>query len=183
MKRKPVVLIDMDDTSADFCRHPVFTGMIVNDHNCTAMYEPGFFLSLQPVDGALKAIRQIIRMGYDVQIATQPVAESPHCYAEKIKWLGMWFPELVSKVNMVQDKGILKADYLIDDRADKWKEKFEANGGKFIHFRYNSPWSHNGTTGTNAREWQRIVKFLEDEKNQEQNQIDRVTHARREDFE
>lgn len=158
--KKVIILIDMDDTIADFCAHPVFAGKIVNDNNCTAMFEPGFFLSLKPVDGALKAVRQLIRMGFDVQIATQPVAESPHSYSEKIQWLGMWFPELISKVNMVQDKGMLKADFLIDDRADKWKDKFEANGGHFIHFHYSAPF-HPDSGQFNVKQWEEIVNFFE----------------------
>lgn len=167
--KKPIVLVDMDDTSADFCAHPAFKGMVVDDSTCSAMYEPGFFRSLKPVKGALRAIREIMRLGFEVQIATQPVAESAHSYSEKVKWLGLWFPELISKVNMVQDKGLLKADYLIDDRADKWRVKFEANGGQFVHFRYFPPSSalylHNGSPDdANEREWRRIVEFFKAEK-------------------
>jgi 5'(3')-deoxyribonucleotidase len=161
MEQKEIVLIDMDDTSFGFCDHPVFHGINVNDQNCTAMYEPGFFASLKPVPGALQAVRQLLRMGFDVQFATQPVAESPHSYSEKIQAIGLWFPDLIQKVNMTQNKGLLKADYLVDDRADKWQEKFEANGGKFIHFKYAPAWKD---PAANKAEWERIVKFFAKER-------------------
>lgn len=154
---KEIIQLDMDDTIADFCGHEIFKGIDVNDHNCTAMYEPGFFLSLKPVEGALKAVRQLIRLGFDVQITTQPVAESPHSYAEKIQWLGMWFPELIQKVNMTQDKGLIRGDYLIDDRAHKWRDKFEAHGGKFVFFRYTPPWKD---AEANKKEWVNIVEYF-----------------------
>lgn len=154
MKQK-VLFIDMDDTIADFGGHPIFQkrGSVEE----TYMYEPGFFRDLKPIEGALVAVRVLIKMGFDVQILTQPVATSPHCYSEKVQWLGMWFPELINKVNMMQDKGLAKGHYLIDDNAKKWKEKFEANGGKFIHFQYNF-WGEG-----HEKDWQRILEFFANE--------------------
>jgi 5'(3')-deoxyribonucleotidase len=152
---KKVILIDMDDTIADFCRHPAFKRHEVTAQNCTVMYQPRFFLDLKPVEGAQKAVRDLLRLGYDVQIATQPVAESARCYLEKVQWIGMWFPELITKINMVQDKGLLKADFLIDDRPDKWKASFEANGGEFITFQYHKPWEM--LAKPNGKVWSQIV--------------------------
>lgn len=129
---KKIVYIDMDDTIADFLNAPIFA--VTQKFDVPQMYEPGFFLSLKPLEGALVAVRQIIAMGYDVQILSQPVAESAHSYSEKVQWIGMHFPELVHKINLSQNKGLFKGDYLIDDNAPKWKDKFEANGGKFITF-------------------------------------------------
>lgn len=150
---KQIVYIDMDDTIADFLgsKKLPWKGEFPD---ISAMYEPGFFRDLKPIDGALVAVRAIIDMGYDVWILTQPVAESPHCYAEKVQWIGMWFPELVKKICMVQDKGLARGDFLIDDNAPKWREKFEKHGGKFIHFQYHKR--------DHKTEWSRIVKFLEE---------------------
>jgi hypothetical protein len=159
----------MDDCIADFCRHPAFAGQVVTDANCAVMYKKGFFLSLEPVEGALVAVRQLIRMGYDVQIATQPVAESAYSYREKVQWLGLWFPELIKKVNMVQDKGLLKADYLVDDRPDKWQKGFEANGGKFVNFEYVAPWIPGVGPGANVISWNKIIMFFLKELINEQN--------------
>ena len=147
------IMLDMDDTIADFCGHSVFNGIYPPD--VSHMYEQGFFFSLTPVPGALVAVRALIRMGYDVQILSQPLAESPHSYSEKVQWIGIWFPELITKINFTQDKGLIKADYLIDDNKEKWKEKFEKNGGQFVHFDY--------VAASPEAKWQEIVKFFTQE--------------------
>jgi 5'(3')-deoxyribonucleotidase len=152
-----LIFIDMDDVLADFGGAESLKGMPINDHTVAEMYALGFFRDLKPVDGALTAVRQLLAMGYDVQILTQPVKESAHCYLEKVQWVGAWLPELISKINMVQDKGIAVGDYLVDDRADKWQAKFEANGGTFVYFEYDR-------TGKRNKEiWQRIVDFFIEE--------------------
>lgn len=155
MKQK-IIYIDMDDTIADFIRAATVNGVF----DYLRMYEPGFFFNLKPVDGALVAVRQLIGLGYDVQILSQPVADSPCSYTEKVQWIGVHFPELISKINLTQNKGQFIGDYLIDDNPTKWKAKFEANGGKFIYFMYN-PGTH--TQISNREGWERIVNFFRDE--------------------
>lgn len=156
MNSKKLIYIDMDDTIADFLGSGVFS----SGFDVCKMYEPGFFLGLQPIDGALVAVRQLIRLGYDVQILSQPVAESAHSYSEKAQWIGLHFPELIGKINLTQEKGNFKGDFLIDDNAVKWKDKFEANGGKFIHFQYNKG---DRTSLSNREVWERIVNFFTEE--------------------
>ncbi len=152
---KKLIFVDMDDCIADFGG---FYGADPVDDS--KMFEPKFFRNLKPVSGALVGVRKLIRLGFEVQILTQPVAESPRCYAEKVQWIGMWFPELVNKINMMQDKGLARGDYLIDDSEKKWKARFESNnGGKFVHFKYqknNDAW--------NKASWQAIVLYFEAEK-------------------
>lgn len=150
----PTIMIDMDDTIADFGNAKVFGDKPVDD---TLMYEPGFFRNLELIPGALVAVRALIKMGYNVQILTQPVAISAHSYSEKVEWLGMHFPELLQSVNMVQDKGVVVANYLIDDNATKWKDRFEKNGGKFIHFKYQ-----RGANGhaQHRKNWEDIVDYF-----------------------
>lgn len=156
---KKIVFIDMDDTIADFSGSPLLpAGYPFEVH---AMYEPGFFLGLKVIPGAYSAIRRILRMGVDVQILSQPVAESAHSYSEKVQWIGMHFPELIGKVNFTQDKGMFKGNYLIDDNPTKWKAKFEANGGKFIEFPYTRK---DPATMVNTEEtWERVIATLEKE--------------------
>lgn len=146
--KKKLIYVDMDDTIADFKGTEVFK----DGFDVSFMFEPGFFRNLKPIAGAQVAIRQLIRLGYDVQILSQPVAESSHSYSEKIEWIGMYFPELISKINLTQDKGLFRGDYLIDDNKEKWKDRFEFNGGKFIFFDYEK----------NHRDmWESIVTYLE----------------------
>lgn len=148
------IFIDLDDTLADFSKDPVFNNEPVNEYSVHKMYEPGFFLNLKPVEGALHSVRALIRLGHDVHILTQPLAESAHSYSEKVQWVGKWFPELINKLHMSQNKGFFKGDYLIDDNEEKWKIPFEKNGGKFIHFDHENP----------GKSWKTIVEYFEGDK-------------------
>lgn len=155
MKQK-IIFIDMDETIADFTKAATVNG----EFDYLRMYEPGFFFKLEPIDGALVAVRQLINLGYRVEILSQPVANSPYSYLEKVQWIGVHFPDLINRINLTQDKGLFKGDYLIDDNYFKWKEKFEANGGKFVHFLYN-PGTH--TQISNRTQWEQIVNFFKEE--------------------
>lgn len=146
------VFLDLDDTLADFLGHPKIDDPAVNGVH--AMYDEGFFLSLKPMPGALVHVRKIIDMGYDVHILTQPVRHSPHSYSEKVKWVAMWFPELLGKITMTQDKGLIVGNYLIDDNQ-KWKDGFQKNGGMFLHF--------DKTASEKSWEW--MYNFLKDIRN------------------
>lgn len=148
---KKILYLDMDDTLADFCGHfkdsPVDT---------SKMYNEGFFRDLKPVAGALAGVRKLAALGYELHILTQPVAESAYCYMEKMQWIGMWFPELISKLHMVQDKGLMRGHYLIDDNAVKWRKKFESGGGHFIHFEYTK-----NNDAKNRVAWDSIITIME----------------------
>lgn len=150
----------MDDTIANFSGSPLLPQGYPFDPS--AMYEKGFFLSLEVIPGALRAVREIILMGYDVQILSQPVAESAHSYSEKIQWIGLHFPDLIGKINFTQDKGLFMGDYLIDDNWEKWGVKFEANGGKFLEFPFTR--KVPDTMKNSEKTWQRIVEFLRAQK-------------------
>ncbi len=148
-KSKKILYLDMDEVLADFLAHPSIKTL---DRNPPSMYNPGFFRNLQPVPGALEAVRALMQSGrYDVQILTQPVAESPLSYLEKAQWIWMWIPELGHKINMGQDKSLFRGDFLIDDNAAKWRDSFEATGGRFIHFRTNIP---------PKEMWREILEYL-----------------------
>ena len=127
-----VIYIDMDEVLADFSGSK---DLPLNNkvYSPPQMYVPGFFLNLEPVRGCHEVVHQLIKDGWDVQILTQPVAMSPTSYTEKSQWVLKHFPVLASKINMTQNKGNFVGAYLIDDSI-KWKEPFEANGGKFLHF-------------------------------------------------
>lgn len=126
------ILVDLDEVMADF------TGGRNSDplrRNPPEMYAPGFFLGLQPVDGALEGVQELYQLsGVTLHVLSKPVAYSARSYTEKIMWLGKWFPYLVDKVTLTQDKSHVKGDILIDDTP--WDDfegkqiKFEVGGGK-----------------------------------------------------
>lgn len=140
---KKLVYLDMDGVLADFC-----AGLTHLIHDPAEMYSPGFFLSLPPIPGALQAVRELLKRGYDVHILTQPVANSPISYTEKAQWICMWLPELKNKITMTQDKGLCVGDFLVDDNKEKWESIFK---GKFIHF---------DPSKNSEEEWEKVLKIL-----------------------
>jgi 5'(3')-deoxyribonucleotidase len=155
MKKPKILYIDLDDTLADFFKATRDKwGMVQEDK----MYEPNFFFNLDPIPGAQGAVRRLMTMGFDIWILTQPLAEHHASYSDKVKWVGVHFPHLWNKIVMTQDKGLHVGDYLIDDNSDKWKSKFEKNGGKFVHFKYNR--ELKDTDSIHKKEWEQICDLL-----------------------
>ena len=134
MKKQKVIYCDMDDVLADFYKaaaHPI-DGKVREER----MFDPFFFLRLDPIPGAKAGIFELCKMGFDVWVLSQPLALLPESYMEKAQWIQLHFPQLINKIILTQHKGLHLGDFLIDDNAKKWKEKFEQNGGEFVHFPY-----------------------------------------------
>lgn len=156
---KKIIYIDMDDTIADFHKAAVDDGKVVESR----MWNKDFFLNLEPIPGSKGAINDLSRMGYDLWILSQPLAESPESYTDKALWIQRHFPQLYNKIVLTQNKGLHVGDYLIDDNAEKWKTKFEANGGKFIHYPYHGESRNHFLPEGHIGAWRRIVEFFKSE--------------------
>lgn len=161
MKNRKVLYVDMDDVLADFnkaARDPV-TGKVRE----YMMWDKNFFFNLEPIPGAKGAIFELEKMGFDLWILSQPLAESPESYIDKAKWVHVHFPQLYKKIILTQNKGLNTGHYLIDDNCHKWGKKFEQNGGKFIHFNYGG-YNGNKDDWSNPEEaWRSIVEVMSKE--------------------
>lgn len=151
--------IDMDDCIADFsgcARDPVT--LKVREH---MMWDKDFFLNLKPIPGSQGAVFDLGKMGYDLYIVSQPLAESAESYTAKAQWIQLHFPQLYKKIILTQDKSLIKVDYLIDDNAGKWQKPFEAAGGTFVHFPYGGyngdPKNHVGP----EQIWRQTVLYFQ----------------------
>jgi 5'(3')-deoxyribonucleotidase len=95
---------------------------------------------MEPMPGALQAIRSLIAMGFEVWAASKPPTGVPHAYADKAAWIFQHLPESRCNLILTHDKGFLGdgGDYLIDDRPDKANcEKFV---GTLIVYREGNRW-------------------------------------------
>lgn len=127
------VYVDMDDVLCDYSAK-------IREKKAQSLAtpypqsEPGFFRSLEPLEGALTAIEQLrSRKDIDLYILTAPSTKNPLSYSEKRLWIEDKFGyEMTPKLIICSNKGLLKGDVLIDDHScGRGQEHFE---GKLIHF-------------------------------------------------
>lgn len=143
----------MDDTIAQFIGDDRlnYIPIIHEPQDYKEMYEKEFFRKQKPIFGAIDAVNKLIASDkFDIYILSVPLAPSPHSYSEKAEWIMEHFPALTKKIILTQDKGMIKGDFLVDDSLS-WKEKWEKNGGEFIHIdpRKNT-----------IDQWQKILEYI-----------------------
>jgi 5'-nucleotidase len=111
---------------------------------------PGFFHSLEPIDGAIEAVNELREL-YDVYVLTAPSTRNAHSYSEKRLWIEDHFDyEFTKKLILSPHKGLLKGHYLVDDRTSgKGQESFE---GMLIEFGSDS-----------FPDWKAVLEFLKQE--------------------
>jgi len=87
---------------------------------------PDFFEVLQVMPESQRVMRRL-QMNYEVFIATAAM-EVPTSFEQKFRWLERHFPFVpASHIVYCGDKGILRADYLIDDNPRQLR-RFEGEG-------------------------------------------------------
>lgn len=142
--RAPIILIDMDEV---LCRweeyfvashrkmfphlpipdagqregFDLFYGLSPERRHATAavLDEPGFFAELEPVVGAIEAIRDMQGMGMDVALCTSPWLSNPTCASDKFRWVQRHLGSEMAEATVVtRDKTRVRGDVLIDDKPD-----------------------------------------------------------------
>lgn len=115
------------------------------------MRSEDFFEVLEVMPEAQR-VMQRLQMNYEVYIATAAM-EVPSSFDQKFRWLGKHFPFIPSShIVYCGDKGILRADYLIDDNPRQLR-RFQGEGILF-----SSP--HN----LRVKGFRRVKNWLEVEK-------------------
>lgn len=124
------IFLDMDGVIVDFDKFREERGL--SGDEVKAM--PGAYLAMEPIEGALAAVRSLIGMGFDVWLATKPPTGLPFAYADKVQWVLNHLPELSRKIILTHDKGLLgePGDFLIDDRPHR--ANCDAFRGHLIQF-------------------------------------------------
>lgn len=111
------IFVDMDGVVVDFDKLKVESSMTGDMLKKT----PGAYRAMEPMPGAIEAVRELIEMGFEVWMATKPPTGVPQAYAEKVEWIMEHLPELIQRIIITHDKGLLgdEGDFLCDDRPHK----------------------------------------------------------------
>lgn len=140
VKAKKLVYVDMDGVVAN-TRKALEAG--------ADMDAPGFFLNLEPVYGAVSALKWL-SMNFDARILSAPKWTNPNSATEKIVWIKKYTGDLYYKrVILCSDKWLLPGDFLIDDNVRFGNSNFK---GSLIHF-----------GSTSFPNWDAVITFLKDE--------------------
>jgi 5'(3')-deoxyribonucleotidase len=173
MKR---IAIDMDEVMADanlrfrewyerdYARHLLpedmhgknFKDIVLPEHREFTMKYPhteGFFKDMAVIEGSQEVIAQLSKK-YEIFITTAAM-EFPTSFVHKYEWLKAHFPFIPSThFVFCGDKGILLADYLIDDRVRNFK-RFTGQGILFT-----SPHNVHEQWMPRVNNWQEVAALL-----------------------
>lgn len=89
-----------------------------------------FFAELEPLEGALEALKEMEEAGHQVWICTSPLLRNPTCASEKLAWVEKHLgKKWMGRTIITSDKTLVNGDVLIDDKA-------------FITGEQTPPWAH-----------------------------------------
>ncbi|WP_345945024.1 5'-3'-deoxyribonucleotidase [Granulicella sp. dw_53] len=112
-----------------------------------------FFSVLQVMPESQRVLRAL-QSRYEVFIATAAM-EVPTSFEQKYRWLEKHFPFIpASHIVYCGDKGILRADYLIDDNPRQLR-RFEGEGILF-----SSPHNVNVTGFRRVKDWPEVEQLF-----------------------
>jgi 5'(3')-deoxyribonucleotidase len=146
---------DEEITKADLQGKWLWDVVALDRHPALDQYlrSEDFFAVLEVMPESQRVI-QALQQKYEVFIATAAM-EVPTSFVAKYKWLGEHFPYIpASHIVYCGDKGILRADYLIDDNPRQLR-RFEGEG-----ILYSSPHNANVTGYTRVNDWLEVEKLF-----------------------
>lgn len=100
---------------------------------------PGFIRSLEPLDGAIDAVHQLVKDGHDVRF----ISNATNCVSsghEKREWLKYHFSKLWDKapLALMWDKSWVRGDVLLDDTPRNLANLEPDIKGLLFHQHYNA---------------------------------------------
>ncbi|GAA4187088.1 5'-3'-deoxyribonucleotidase [Gryllotalpicola kribbensis] len=136
--QQPIVLIDLDNTTADFTGHlnaglaRLYPDLAPHDGQQFAIWgddadrnaairdvisEADFFSTMPVYPGARDALIEMLRAGVDVEICTSPMTSNVLSASAKIAWVRRFLGRrFVERTTIMGRKDLMAGDLLIDDR-------------------------------------------------------------------
>ena len=166
--RPPVVLVDMDGTIADFdsrayalmaARHPDVAMPVYKQREFplsrglpaaqrplleVLFKEEGFFREMQPIEGAVAALNEMVAAGIDVRLCSSPLSSSPCCVMEKVEWaVAHLGKSWVDRIILTRDKTLVRGDILLDDAPQAKSSSLEP---MWEHVYFDQPCNRSGAS-------------------------------------
>jgi 5'(3')-deoxyribonucleotidase/uncharacterized protein with PQ loop repeat len=176
VNRRPRVAVDMDEVIADsLTRHLSLYNQVTGENVTPELiqkngleasipakhrgvferlpHEDGFFDDLGVIANSQDALR-LLSSEYDVFVASAAM-EVPRSFDAKFRWLHEHFPFIpTSNIVFCGDKGIVDADYLIDDRSRHFA-RFRGTGILFT-----APHNAHELADLRANNWDEVLAML-----------------------
>jgi 5'(3')-deoxyribonucleotidase/uncharacterized protein with PQ loop repeat len=174
--RRKRIAIDMDETTADSLKEHLrrynqefgenltredLRGGHLEDHVPAdrrafahrMVHDETFFENLDPMPGSQETIRELMEK-YEIFIVSSAM-EVPESFAAKLRWLSRHFPFVpASHIVFCGDKGIINADYLIDDTP----RHFAGFAGEAIIF--SAPHNAQETRYRRVESWDQVREIF-----------------------
>ncbi|MBK6605337.1 MAG: hypothetical protein IPG24_07585 [Leptospiraceae bacterium] len=122
--KKKILYVDLDGVLADYESAKATTTE-------KERKQKGFFENLPPIEGAIEAFKKLSKKYETYFLSTAPWTNI-HAPSEKRIWVEKHLGRYAfKKLILTHNKGLLKGDFLIDDRIRNGVKEFE---GEHIHF-------------------------------------------------
>jgi 5'(3')-deoxyribonucleotidase len=132
MRNKKRLYFDMDGVIVDFV-----SALKLQSEETLKEYEgrldeiPGLFGQMEPMPGALEAVRKLNEK-YDCYILSTAPWNNPSAWSDKVTWITEHLDDVFHKKMIITHcKHLCKGEYLIDDRDKNGAGEFE---GELIRF-------------------------------------------------
>lgn len=180
---QPIILVDMDGVIADFTSHlmhyaheklgaPLLQLEQLDKFHSEECYpeewrktvsklsdDEGFFDALQPIEGALEALKEMDACGLKVFICTAPKKfyHNPRCASEKHAWVMKHLgKEWTERIVLSRDKTLVHGTVLIDDKPDV--EGVAKPTWKHVYF--DQPYNRSNSTRPRITDWRKWKEIL-----------------------
>lgn len=132
---KQTIYIDLDGVIVDIERYikETYKSRYIKEHGIGKIIDmhPEIFHNSKPMPGAVAAFRQLAQK-HEVYILSTAPWDNPEAWMAKRIWVEKHLgSEAYKRLILSHNKGLLKGDFLIDDRLVNGVKEFE---GTHIHF-------------------------------------------------